>query len=77
LETAAAGTFHAKVLHRVTLKFPTDAQMRYLEHVPGPGERIRGLADESFVVAHVKRDGGGFVVTCVPAAEPTIRETQT
>jgi hypothetical protein len=45
--------------------------VRYLERVPEPGERIRGLADEAFVVSHVEADDAGFVVTCV--APPTQR----
>ena len=74
MKTAAGGTVHSKVLHRVTLEFPTDAQVRYLERVPEPGEGIRGLAGEALVVSHVEADDGGFVVTCV---RPTIRTTET
>jgi hypothetical protein len=57
----------------VTLQFPTYAQVRYFERLPQPGERIRGLADEAFVVSRVELDGGGFVVICVP---PPTRDTE-
>jgi hypothetical protein len=50
----------------VTLKFPGDAQVRYIDRIPQEGDRIRGLANEDFVVSSVEREDGGYKVTCVP-----------
>jgi hypothetical protein len=63
------------MLHRVTLEFPTDAQVRYLERLPEKGEHIRGLAGEEFVVSHVEPDGAGFVVFCALTDERAIPMT--
>jgi hypothetical protein len=65
------------MLRRVTLEFPTDAQVRYLERVPEPGDRINGLAGDSFLVSAVEADGAGFHVTCVrePSRPPRPKAT--
>ena len=52
---------------RVYLRFPTDSQVRYLERVPEPGDRVSGLAGEEFIVSEVRPDGMGFVVVAVEA----------
>jgi hypothetical protein len=51
-------------LKRLQVQFPTDSQVRYVEHVPEPGEHVRGLAGERFVVSKVTPDGKGFIVEC-------------
>ena len=51
-------------LTRVLLRFPRDSQIRYVEHVPEPGDQVSGLAGERFVVSKVTREGKGFIVDC-------------
>ena len=52
-------------LKRLMLQFPTDSQIRYVAHVPVPGDRVLGLRGEEFVVSEVRRDGEGYLVVCV------------
>ena len=54
----------ARSLKRVQLRFPTDSQVRYVEHVPEPGEYVSGLRGERFLVSEVTPDGKGFIVVC-------------
>jgi len=51
-------------LTRVLLRFPRDSQIRYVEHVPEPGDQVSGLAGERFVVSKVTPEGIGFIADC-------------
>lgn len=51
-------------LKRLQLRFPTDSQVRYVEHVPEPGEQVTGLTGERFIVSKVTPEGKGFIVEC-------------
>jgi hypothetical protein len=47
---------------RVTFRFPSDFEVRYLERLPRRGERIRAGGGEWFYVSRVESQGEGEVV---------------
>jgi hypothetical protein len=52
-------------LKRVTLQFPDNSEIRYLERLPSPGERVKDTLGRWWVVSDVDNDTlGGYVVTC-------------
>jgi hypothetical protein len=50
---------------RVTLQFPGNSEIRYLERLPSRGERVRDSSGRWWIVSDVDNDTvGGHVVTC-------------
>ena len=56
-------------LRKVSFRFPTDTQIRYVARPPRRGDRIEGLDGEVFVVLYSDQTGSGDVVICVTPLE--------
>ena len=50
---------------RVKVQFPHISEIRYLEHLPSRGDRVRDSSGRWWIVSDVDNDTvGGYVVTC-------------
>jgi hypothetical protein len=56
-------------LRKVSFRFSTDTQIRYVERSPRRGDRIEGLDGELYVVLHSDQTGSGDVAICVTPLE--------
>jgi len=56
-------------LRKITFRFPTDSQIRYVDRPPCRGDRVRGLDGEVFIVLHSEPTGYGDLAICVTPLE--------
>jgi hypothetical protein len=56
-------------LRKVSFRFPTDTQIRYVDRLPRRGDRVRGLDGELFVVLLSESTSSGDVVICATPLE--------
>ena len=56
-------------LRKVSFRFPTDTQIRYVDRPPRRGDRVDGLDGEFYVVRYSDRTGSGDVAICVTPVE--------
>ena len=63
---------------RVAFQFPSGTEVRYLEHVPRRGDRVRAQRGERFIVSDVAREDGHLAIclTRVEYARDAIRLTR-
>ena len=60
-------------LSQITLHFGDEFVVKYLAAPPERGDRLRH-GGAVWHVESVATDDSGFLVTCIPADEPTLRE---
>jgi hypothetical protein len=56
-------------LRKVTFRFPTDTQIRYVDRPPRRGDRVDGLDGELYVVLYAESTGSGDLAICVTPLE--------
>jgi hypothetical protein len=47
---------------QVRFQYPTDTEVRYLDHLPEIGDHVSSSLGDAFVVEEVRHDGAGWVV---------------
>src|SRR6188508_2537757 len=47
---------------QVRFQYPTDTEVRYLDHLPEIGDHVSSSLGDAFVVQEVRHDGAGWVV---------------
>ena len=50
---------------QVRFQYPTDTEVRYLDHLPEIGDHVSSSLGDAFVVQEVRHDGAGWVVVVV------------
>jgi hypothetical protein len=57
------------VLRKVSFRFPTDTQIRYVDRAPRRGDRVDGLDGELYIVVYSDQTATGDVAICVTPVE--------
>ena len=50
---------------QVRFQYPTDTEVRYLDHLPEVGDHVSSRLGDAFIVQGVRHDGAGWVVVAV------------
>ena len=58
-----------QALRKVSFRFPTDTQIRYVDRPPRRGDRVDGLDGEFYIVLYSDQTGSGDVAICVTPLE--------